>query len=135
MLQRDYILEVIDDFTLTVTEGLGNALETQTEESLDGVEAAVAELIDLSPETALALSPDSLVTMMLLSGVADSVAEYVVYALDRLSHVYEQLGDEDKAGLRRQQAVAVAQSFSVDQNATPKQFKNFEEKYFANHTL
>ena len=69
--------------------------------------------------------------MMLLSGVADSVAEYVVYALDRLSHVYEQLGDEDKAGLRRQQAVAVAQSFSVDQNATPKQFKNFEEKYFA----
>lgn len=131
MLQRDYILEVIDDFILTVTAGLGNALETQTEESLDGVEAAVAELIDLSPETALALSPDSLVTMMLLSGVADSVAEYVVYALDRLSHVYEQLGDEDKAGLRRQQAVAVAQSFSVDQNATPKQFKDFEEKYFA----
>ena len=128
MLQRDYILEVIDDFTSTVTAGLGNALETQTEESLDGVEAAVAELIDLSPETALALSPDSLVTMMLLSGVADSVAEY---ALDRLSHVYEQLGDEDKAGLRRQQAVAVAQSFSVDQNATPEQFKDFEAKYFA----
>ena len=110
---------------------MGNALETQTEESLDGVEAAVAELIDLSPETALALSPDSLVTMMLLSGVADSVAEYVVYALDRLSHVYEQLGDGDKAGLRRQQAVAVAQSFSVDQNATPEQFKDFEAKYFA----
>ena len=131
MLQRDYILEVIDDFTSTVTVGLGNALETQTEESLDGVEAAVAELIDLSPETALALSPDSLVTMMLLSGVADSVAEYVVYALDRLSHVYEQLGDGDKAGLRRQQAVAVAQSFSVDQNATPEQFKDFESKYFA----
>ena len=129
MLQRDYILEVIDDFTSTVTAGLGNALETQTEESLDGVEAAVAELIDLSPETALAL--DSLVTMMLLSGVADSVAEYVVYALDRLSHVYEQLGDGDKAGLRRQQAVAVAQSFSVDQNATPEQFKDFEAKYFA----
>ncbi len=36
-------------------------------------------LIDLSPETALALSRLS-VTMMLLSGVADSVAEYVVYA-------------------------------------------------------
>ncbi len=51
-----------------------------------GVEAAVAELIDLSQRLP-ALSPDSLVTMMLLSGVADSVAEYVVYALDRLSHV------------------------------------------------
>ncbi len=36
--------------------------------------------------------------------------------IEALSHVYEQLGDEDKAGLRRQQAVAVAQSFSVDQN-------------------
>ena len=131
MLQRDYILEVIEDFTSTVTVGLGKALETKSEETLDGVEAAVAELIDLSPETALALSPDSLVTMMLLSGVADSVAEYVVYALDRLSHVYEQLGDDDKAGLRRQQAVAVAQSFSVDQNATPEQFKDFEVKYFA----
>ena len=131
MLQRDYILEVIEDFTPTVTLGLGEAMDTQSEESLDGVEAAVAELIDLSPETALALSPDSLVTMMLLSGVADSVAEYVVYALDRLSHVYEQLGDDDRAGLRRQQAVAVAQSFSVDQASTPEQFEQFEAKYFA----
>ncbi len=45
---NSYILEVIDDFTSAVTAGLGNALETQTEESLDGVEAAVAELSDLS---------------------------------------------------------------------------------------
>ncbi len=50
MLQRDYILEVIDDFTSTVTAGFGNALETQSEESLDGVEAAVAELIDFFTE-------------------------------------------------------------------------------------
>lgn len=130
MLQRDYILEIINDFTNAVMEGLGLAIKNQSEQSLGGVEAAVAELIDLSPETALALSPDSLVTMMLLSGVADSVAEYVVYALDRLSRVYEKLGDTDKAGLRRQQAEAVAQSFSVNLNATPEQFVDFNAKYF-----
>ncbi len=75
---------------LTVNAGLEMPCKTPNSKSLDGVEAAAAELIDLSPETACA--SQTLVTMMLLSGVADS-SQNMVYALIA-SHVYEQLGDE-----------------------------------------
>ena len=94
------------------------------------VEQQVAELIDLSPETACALAPDSLVTMMLLSGVADSVAEYVSYALERASRIYDQLGDTDASGLRHLQAQAVAESFNCDLSAVPKEFTELEAECF-----
>lgn len=130
MLQRDYILEIIADFSRAVTQALKQAYDTKDPKSLEIVEQQVAELIDLSPETACALAPDSLVTMMLLSGVADSVAEYVSYALERASRIYDQLGDTDASGLRHLQAQAVAESFNCDLSAVPKEFTELEAECF-----
>ena len=110
MLQRDYILEIVDEFVGGVSDALRRVLAGEDGARSD-VERQVAELLELEPQTALALSPDSLVTMMVLSGMGDSVASYVCYALDRLATVYDRAGDEDTAGLRRLQARAVAESF------------------------
>ena len=52
MLQRDYILEIIADFSRAVTQALKEAYDTKDPKSLEIVEQQVAELIDLSPETA-----------------------------------------------------------------------------------
>ena len=119
MLQRDYILEIIADFSRAVTQALKQAYDTKDPKSLEIVEQQVAELIDLSPETACALAPDSLVTMMLLSGVADSVAEYVSYALERASRIYDQLGNTD-----------ASESFNCDLSAVPKEFAELEAECF-----
>ena len=129
MLQRDYVLEIVGQFV----EGVSRALRRAARGEKDGLvatEREIGELLELDPQTALALAPDSLVTMMVLSGMGDSVASYVCYALDRLARLYERDGDEDAAGLRRLQARAVADSFGCDQAEPPAELAALDAELF-----
>ena len=131
MLHKDYLLEIIERFVDTVTVALRGSLIDGSVESAKDVEDSVAALLDLDPQTAMNLSPDSLVTMMLLSGMGDSLAEYVAYALDRVGDAYDDMGDQEKAALRWDQAQAVAESFNCDQNRVPKEFAALDEELSA----
>ena len=124
MLHRDYLLEIISRFVETVSVALRRALLDGSHESAREVEDSVAALLDLDPQTAMNLAPDSLVTMMLLSGMGDSLASYVAYALD-------DWGDTQTAELRWDQAQAVAESFGCDQNAVPEEFAELEAQLSA----
>ena len=129
MLQRDYVLEIVGQFV----EGVSRALRRAALGEKDGLvatEREIGELLELDPQTALALAPDSLVTMMVLSGMGDSVASYVCYALDRLARLYERDGDEDTAGLRRLQARAVAESFGCDPSTPPAELAQLDAELF-----
>lgn len=119
MLQRDYILELVSEFVRTVKEALRLAEEDGSPEACQEVEAAVAELLELDPDVALALSPDSLVTLMILSGIGAELSGYVAFALDRLARVYEARGERELAALRRAQAEAVAESFDWNLASVP----------------
>lgn len=130
MLQRDYILEIIAQFAQVVAEALGRAREMHDQDSIEQVEQAIGDLLELDHETALALAPDSLVTMMLLSGMGDSVAEYVCYALGQLSGIYADMGEEDLAGIRGLQAKAVAESFGCDLDTVPAELADAEDAAF-----
>lgn len=120
MLQRDYIEEMVNQFVEAVAPELERALKEHDGASAGKVEDAIAALLDLDPNVALNLSPDSLVTMMVLSGIGDSIAGHVAYSLARLGDAYEAMGDEDKAMVRRAQADAVATSFGVDLSQAPE---------------
>lgn len=123
MLHKDYLLEVIAQFVEVVTEALGLARRKHDPEAAQEAEEAVAGLLDLDAQVALRLSPDSLVTMMFLSGIGDSLAEYVTYTLRELGDVYEEMGDAQTAALRREQSLAVAESFDVDPDVVPMEFQ------------
>ncbi len=127
MLHRDYLLEIIAKFVESVSIALRHAMLDGSREAAGQVEDSVAALLDLDPQTAMNLSPDSLVTMMLLSGMGDSLASYVAYALDRVGDAYDDMGDRQKAALRWDQAQAVAESFGVDQSSIPEEFAELEE--------
>ncbi len=122
MLHRDYLLEVISQFVETVMRALELAKVKADPEAAKEVEAAVAGLLDLDQEVALQLTPDSLVTMLLLSGVGDSLADYVTYAMRELADAYDGMGKHDLAALRREQAHAVADSFGCDFEVVPEEF-------------
>lgn len=122
MLHRDYLLEIIAQFVDTVTRSLRIAREKGDLDAAKDVEAAVAGLLDLDQEVALQLTPDSLVTMLLLSGVGDALADYVTYAMRELADVYDDMGEKDLAMLRREQARAVAESFGCDYDVVPEEF-------------
>ena len=126
MLHKDYLLEVIEQFVSSVSQALARALLQRDLEAAEEVEEAVADLVQLDPETAMALAPESLVTMMLLSGTGDSVAGYAAYALNRLGDAYDKMGEHDVAELRRDQAYAIAQSFGSDVNEIPEEFAELE---------
>lgn len=130
MLERDYILELICQFTEGVAKAFRRVADGDASGTAD-VERQIGELLELESSTALALAPDSLVTMMVLSGMGDSVASYVCYALDRLATLYEREGNEDLAGLRRLQARAVAESFECDENDVPAELAELDEELFA----
>ena len=128
MLRRDYLLEVIARFVDAVTIALRGALLDRNPTSAREVEDSVAALLDLDPNTAMNLSPESLVTMMLLSGMGDSLASYVSYALDRVGDAYDDMGDKRTAELRWDQAQAVAEAFNCDPETIPAEFAELERE-------
>ena len=130
MLQRDYIVEIVGQFAQAVADAFRGAVRGKRE-GCEDVERQIGELLELDPETALSLAPDSLVTMMILSGMGDSLASYVCYALDRLARVYDAQGEGDLAELRRLQAQAVAESFSCDANDVPEELQEVDGELFA----
>ena len=120
MLHRDYLLEMIEEFVGVVLRALKRALAERDQTAAVEAEEALAGLLDLDASVALDLSPDSLVTMMLLSGMGDSLASYAAYTLERLGDAYEGMGQRDLAGLRHAQAEAVAESFGCSLELAPE---------------
>lgn len=130
MLQHDYILELIVRFADALVRAFELAVLKHDLRGCEEVEAEVAELLELDPSTALSLSPESLVTMMSLSGMAESTAEYVAYALDRVADVYEDFGEQLLADVRRTQAEAVADAFGCDLSHVPAELDEADSRLF-----
>lgn len=126
MLHKDYLLEVIEQFVTSVSQALRRALFQRDFEAVDEVEAAVADLMQLDPQTAMALAPESLVTMMLLSGTGDAVASYAAYALNKLGDTYDAMGEPELGQYRREQAAAVADAFGASLDEVPPEFAELE---------
>lgn len=119
MLERDYIVEIVGEFARRVGMAIRRALGGDQTGVADA-EREVADLLELDPQVALSLAPDSLVTMMVLSGMGDAVAPYVCYTLERVSQLHDAAGEKDLAGLRHLQAKAVAESFDCDPSTPPE---------------
>ena len=109
MLQRDYNTEMTRRFVEALTRRLRSAL------------------LDLDGATALSLDASSLVTMMELSGIADSLASYVCYALLRVADAYEARGDAALAAVRRDQATAVSGAFLCELGSVPAELRELDE--------
>ena len=123
MLHRDYLLEVIEQFVSTVSRALASALLERNFDAADEVEEAVADLMQLDRDTAMSLAPESLVTMMVLSGTGDAVAGYAAFALNRLGEAYERIGEHELAEARKAQARAIADSFGASLDEVPEELR------------
>ncbi len=120
MLHRDFLEEMIENFTREVVQHLPVAIQNGDKEAMDSTEASVARLLELDPSYALGLAPQSLVMMLQLNGVGYALASYAAYVLHRLSEAYAAQGDMATAELREQQAQAIATAFNYDLNEVPQ---------------
>ena len=128
MLQRDYIMMLITQFVDAVTDPLLHAAVHQDLKSIHEAEHAVGDLLQLDPETALMLTPESLVTMMDLSGIGDTVEGYAAYVLNKLASLYERRGDDKTSELRLAQARAVAVAFGWDLSNIPDELADLDRQ-------
>ncbi|MGN0286227.1 MAG: hypothetical protein ACI4B6_00990 [Atopobiaceae bacterium] len=126
MLQHDYLMEIIQQFARTVSSALRRALAQKDEAAAQEVEAAVGELLQLDPQTAMSLAPGSLVTMMQLAGTGDAVSGYVAFSLNKLADAYDGMGQPDVAQQRREQAQAVADAFGASLDEVPEELRDLD---------
>ncbi|MDJ1120992.1 hypothetical protein QJ043_00055 [Olsenella sp. YH-ols2217] len=139
MIQKDYLSKIIESFNKQVNVTLKDALVVRSEEGIRATEEAVGELLELDAATVLALTPESFLTMVQLSGTGDVVGDYLAYALDGLADAYllqlnGSMSEEQRAEvravakLRRAQARAVALAFGIDRSGVPEPFRELDRE-------
>ncbi len=126
MLHRDYLLEVIEQFVNGITQSLVRVFVHRDFDAGKDVEEAIAELVQLDPDTAMSLAPESLVTMMVLSGTGDSVAGYAAFALNRLGEAYDRMGEHELGEARKAQAEAIADAFGASLDEVPEELRDLD---------
>lgn len=117
-IKNDYLLDQIARFVEGILASIDRMRSGGAADAVGGFEAVVGDVLDMDPETALSLSPASLVTMMQLSAVDESLAGYAVYALGRAADAYDAQGNP-VSQVRRAQAQALADAYGFTVTAVP----------------
>ncbi len=117
-IKNDYLLDMIARYVESILAGFGKAKAGLSRDALGAYEAVAGDVLDMDAATALALSPASLVTMMRISAVDESLAVYAVYALERAAEIYDAAGDAT-GQVRHAQARAVADSYGFPVASVP----------------
>lgn len=123
-IRNDYILDMIAKFIEAIADALDKAESGRAGDSAVAYERVVGDVLDMSPSAALALSPESLVTMMRLSAVDESLSAYAAYALLQAAGMYEAL-DDPTGQLRLMQANAIASSYGIELGTVPPELQDF----------
>ena len=117
-IRNDYLLDMIARYVESILAGFGKAKTGLSDDAVDAYEHVAGDVLDMDAATALALSPASLVTMMRISAVDESLAVYAVYALERAAEIYDAEGDA-LGQVRHAQAAAVADAYGFPVASVP----------------
>ncbi len=113
---QDYLLRQI----LMLAAAIRRALEARGEQEdakvLEETAVALGIASAMDPETLLRMDPVSLVTMLELSAIDDSAAEWVAAALEIQGEQHTRSGNEKLAELRAAQAAEVRRAFGADKS-------------------
>lgn len=113
MLQRDYLMQMIQQFIQAIINSR-TTVQRNPQEAADSLENAIGQATDIDGATLLSLGPESIASVMQLSGVDPRVAGYIAYSLQLEADYLHQTGNVALADLRQQQAQAVAETFMCD---------------------
>ena len=123
MLQRDYLMQMIQQFIQALINSRTTALQNP-QQAADSLEDAIGAATDIDGATLLSLGPESIASVMQLSGVDPRVAGYIAYSLQLEADYLCQAGNSTLADLRREQAKAVAQTFMCDMDQVTEQLSS-----------
>ena len=125
MFERDYLMKLIlGYFKLIVVVVKRAEKEKDPEGAANMLEAAIGEATEIDAEVLLSLSPDSIASILQVSGTDPKVVGYVAHGLLLESHYLMIACDFARAELREQQARALAEAYGVDRPDNPAEAEN-----------
>ena len=108
MLQQDYLMRMIMQLIQGIRKSMRRAVdEKDPEAAADMLEATVGEATELDGAVLLSLSPESIASVVQISGTEPRVVEYICRTLMLEADYLRDAGKAEKAALREQQARAL----------------------------
>lgn len=115
MFERDYIMKMLADLLQAIVKSM---LQSEKEENpylaAQTLEAAIGNAVDMDASVFLALSPESMASIMAISQTDPRSTEYIARSLALASDYNRKAGSPEIADLRMGQAQALANAFGHD---------------------
>ena len=127
MFEQDYLVHLLLQFF----RGLMRANELREEKddpqaAADLLESAIGEATEMDGATLLSLAPESIATVMQVSGIDLDVTQFVARSL-LLESVYLEEAGNDLSSIRAGQARAIAEAYGFDLPDDPSDFDAITE--------
>jgi hypothetical protein len=122
MFEQDYLVHLLLQFF----RGLMRANELREEKddpqaAADLLESAIGEATEMDGATLLSLAPESIATIMQVSGIDPNVTEFVARSL-LLESVYLEEAGNSLSSIREGQARAIAEAYGFELPDDPSDF-------------
>lgn len=127
MLEQDYLMRLIITFFQAMRRSWEKSeVDRDPQGAADTLEAAIGAATDLDGAVLLSLAPESIATVMQVSGIDPHVTEFVARGMLLESVYLEEAGQPHLAGVRSAQAHALAQAYGFDLPEDPTDFDALE---------
>lgn len=128
MFEQDYLVRLLLQFF----QGLLKSYERRNEKddpqgAADLLEAAVGEATEMDGQALLSLAPESIASVMRVSGIDPDVTQFIARSLLLESVYLVDAGNEGLAATRAGQARAIAAEYGFDLPSDPSDFEAVTE--------
>ncbi len=128
MFQQDYLMRLFMQLAEGIRKSIRRAVdERDPEAAADMLEATVGEATELDGAVLLSLAPESIASVVQVSGTDPRAVEYICRSLLLEAEYLREAGKGDKADLREQQARALGEAYGLDLEAVPLDEDAFED--------
>lgn len=115
MFQQDYLMRLFMQLAEGIRKSIRRAIdEKDPEAAADMLEATVGEATELDGAVLLSLAPESIASVVQISGTDPRAVEYICRSLLLEAEYLREAGKSDKAELRSQQAYALGDAYGID---------------------
>ena len=128
MYERDYLMRLIYQLVESIRHSWVVAQKKDDPQgAAELLEAAIGEATEIDGAVLLALAPDSMASVLLVSGTDPRVVEYVARSLLLASSYQRDAGNDGVADLRKDQASALARAYGIELPEHPEDLSDLEE--------
>lgn len=132
MLHQDFLMRMILDLVAAMQRSFTRSRQQKDPEGAAAMlEIAIGEATDIDGSVLLSLSPDSIASILQVSGTEPQLIEHLSRSLLLVSDYYREAGNAALAELRESQAYALATAYGFelsDSSISPDELEELFEK-------